>query len=147
MRQQATRDTRPELALRQLLHARGLRYRVHVRPVPELRRTADIVFTKARVTIFVDGCFWHCCPDHGTFPTANAAWWKAKLDRNVDRDAETDRVLRSEGWVVIRIWEHEAPDAGAARIAEAVAERKPRHRSFDKGLPRGNQTSPNSSRA
>ena len=100
-----SRDTLPELALRRLLHARGLRYRVHARPLPEFRRTADLVFRPARVAVFVDGCFWHRCPEHGTHPKANSDYWTPKLDRNVARDRETDERLRREGWLVIRAWE------------------------------------------
>lgn len=100
-------DTPLELALRSALHRRGLRFRVHVRPVKELRRIADVVFTKARVAIFVDGCFWHGCPDHGVLPVANGDWWKKKIDLNKSRDAETTSALRAAGWEVVRIWGHE----------------------------------------
>ena len=84
-----SRDTSPELAVRRLLHAAGLRYRVDYRPEPSLRRTADIVFTKQRVAIFIDGCYWHACPEHGTSARANADYWSDKLQRNVARDADT----------------------------------------------------------
>jgi DNA mismatch endonuclease (patch repair protein) len=80
----------------------------------------DIAFTKARIAVFIDGCFWHGCPEHGTLPRANADWWSAKLDRNKARDAETDDVLKSVGWQVIRIWEHETPDSAADRICAAI---------------------------
>ena len=103
MSRQATRDTAPELALRSRLHCLGLRYRVHVRPLPELRRTADIVFAGARVAVFVDGCFWHSCPVHGTAPIANGEWWATKLQKNVERDADTDRCLTAAGWHVVRL--------------------------------------------
>jgi len=104
------RDTGPELHLRKLLHHAGLRYRV-VYPVPGMpRRTIDIAFTRRRVAVFVDGCFWHGCPEHGSAPVANAEWWAAKLKRNAERDLETTAQLRRLGWQVIRLWEHESPE-------------------------------------
>ena len=120
MATQSTRDTEPELRLRRVLHGRGFRYRLHRRPVDGFRRTADIVFTRAKVAVFVDGCFWHRCPQHGTEPKANAAWWKVKLDKNVGRDRETDQVLTAAGWTVIRVWEHEDPEVAAGRVAELL---------------------------
>lgn len=120
MSRQATRDTSAERTLRAALHTRGLRYRIHVRPEPDLRRIADIVFTKSRVAVFVDGCFWHGCPEHATYPRRNGEWWAAKLARNKERDAETNRFLSLRGWTVIRVWEHEAPEEAAERIARAV---------------------------
>lgn len=124
MSRQATRDTAPEMELRKCLHAAGLRYRVHVKPLPGLRRTADVVFRRARVAVFVDGCFWHSCPDHGTTPLTNAEWWVAKLSRNVERDADTDRELADAGWLVVRVWEHEDPVVVADRVARAVRSRQ-----------------------
>ena len=118
---QASRVTTPELLLRRRLHAQGLRYRVHRRPLPELRRTADVVFSRARVAVFVDGCFWHGCPKHGTAPKTNADWWAVKLARNVERDAETDVLLADAGWSVVRVWEHEEPEAATARVRDALA--------------------------
>jgi DNA mismatch endonuclease, patch repair protein len=113
---QQRRDTAPELLVRRRLHAAGLRYRVNA-PLPTMpRRRADILFTRRRVAVFVDGCFWHGCPEHGTWPRANAGWWREKLERNVTRDKETDAVLRALGWTVIRAWEHEDPNSVAARI-------------------------------
>lgn len=115
-----TRDTAAEMALRRELHGRGLRYFVD-EPIPGVRRTrADIVFPTRKVAIFVDGCFWHRCPDHATDPKTNAAWWQAKLDRNFKRDRDTDVGLRELGWTVIRIWEHEDPCDAAARIEVLV---------------------------
>jgi len=116
------RDTLPERAIRSELHRRGFRFRVDRAPLPGLRSRADIVFGPARVAVYVDGCFWHSCPEHGTRPKANSEWWKRKLDRNQERDRETDRVLREHGWEVIRIWEHEDPAAAADRVEEAVRE-------------------------
>lgn len=123
MRRQAVRNTQPELLLRRRLHAAGLRYRLHMRPITSLRRDADIVFTGARVAVFVDGCFWHSCPDHATSPRANAEWWAAKLRRNAERDAETDAMLADAGWLVIRVWEHEDPAEAARRVQLALSAR------------------------
>ncbi len=117
---QASRDTRPEIALRRALHRRGLRFRIHFAPVPGLRRHADVVFTRAKVAVFVDGCFWHRCSEHGTAPKNNAEWWRRKLQRNVDRDRETDARLRDAGWTVVRVWEHESIDAAADAVVAAV---------------------------
>ena len=130
MSRQASRDTLPELLLRRRLHARGLRYTVHRRPVAEVRRTADIVFSRVRVAVFVDGCFWHGCPQHATAPKTNAVWWSTKLARNVERDRETDALLTDAGWSVVRVWEHESPEDAAARV-QAVVEASRRSRSGD----------------
>lgn len=120
MSRQASRDTNPELAVRRLLHASGHRYRLH-RPVPGLpRRTIDIAFPKAKVAVFLDGCFWHGCPQHATSPKANADWWRQKLDRNIARDRETTAHLVAAGWTVLRFWEHETPVEVADRVAVAV---------------------------
>ncbi len=123
MQANRSRDTSPEMEIRRRLHALGLRYRVDARPLPELRRRADVVFRPARVAVFVDGCFWHSCPDHGTVPRTNADYWLPKLARNVERDRDTDRALRAAGWRVVRVWEHHDPDAAARRIAGAVRRR------------------------
>lgn len=114
------RDTGPELAVRRLLHASGLRYRVDLAPVKGLRSRADIVFTRRRLAVFIDGCFWHRCPEHATFPKTNAAYWLPKLDRNAERDAETTRRLEEAGWRVMRFWEHESPSEIAGAIICAL---------------------------
>ncbi|MGA5516756.1 very short patch repair endonuclease [Streptomyces pseudogriseolus] len=120
MSRQNRRDTAPEVAVRRILHAGGLRYRVNV-PVPGMpRRTIDIVFPKAKVAVFLDGCFWHGCPQHATSPKANAEWWRTKLDKNMARDAETTEHLTQEGWTVLRFWEHEPVSDVASRIAATV---------------------------
>lgn len=119
MKAQRRRDTAPELALRRELWRRGLRYRVDHKVVGT-RRRVDVVFTRARVAVFIDGCFWHRCPIHSTLPKANAAWWLAKLDANVERDRRTDRDLEMAGWVVVRVWEHEDPVVAADRIESVV---------------------------
>jgi DNA mismatch endonuclease (patch repair protein) len=114
------RDTAPEMALRRELHARGLRYRVAY-PVPgQRRRTIDVAFTRVKVAVFVDGCYWHGCPQHGTRPRSNADWWSAKFAANQSRDRDTDRLLRELGWTVVRVWEHEYSDAAADRVEKVV---------------------------
>lgn len=120
MRAQRRRDTAPEVALRRELHRRGLRFRVQRQVLPDVRRTADIVFGPARVVVEVRGCFWHGCPTHATAPLANAAWWRNKIDRNRARDADTDMRLREAGWQVVVVWEHEDPPTAADRVQEAV---------------------------
>ncbi|WP_424190322.1 very short patch repair endonuclease [Actinokineospora sp. G85] len=123
MRANRGRDTRPELALRSAVHALGLRYRVGARPLPNVRRTADLVFTKVRVAVFLDGCFWHGCPEHHRRATgATSEFWTAKIDGNRVRDADTDERLRAAGWNVVRVWEHEDPTEAAARVEAVVNE-------------------------
>ncbi len=97
------RDSRPEVVLRRELHRRGLRFRLH----PQLPGRPDIALTRARVAIFVDGCFWHLCPSHGTVPKNNKEWWRNKLERNVARDREKDAQLATVGWLAVHVWEHE----------------------------------------
>jgi DNA mismatch endonuclease (patch repair protein) len=125
MQQQRSHDTETELTIRRLLHMRGYRYRIHVRPVSGLRREADIAFGPAKVAVMVDGCFWHACPEHATWPKSNAEWWRTKIERNQQRDAMTDLALTAAGWSVLRIWEHEACDEAVDRIAAVVDARRP----------------------
>ena len=121
MSRQRRLGTEPELQLRRLLHARGLRYRVG-HPVPgRRRRTVDIAFTRARVAVFVDGCFWHACPVHGTSPTANGEWWGNKLAGNAARDRDTDIALAVAGWSVLRVWEHVPAKEAAAEVLSLLA--------------------------
>jgi DNA mismatch endonuclease (patch repair protein) len=101
----------------------GLRYRVSIRPLKGVRRTADLVFTRRHVAVFLDGCFWHGCPTHHTAAVTNAGFWAEKVQRNRERDAETNRLLDEAGWIVIRIWEHEDPAKAAELIADAVRQR------------------------
>ena len=117
------RDTRPELRLRSHVHALGLRYRVDAQPLPGLRRRADLVFRRARVAVFLDGCFWHGCPQHYSAPGANASFWAEKVAGNAARDRETDRALAAAGWVALRFWEHEDPAEAAAAIQAVVTKR------------------------
>ncbi|WP_345578890.1 very short patch repair endonuclease [Streptomyces prasinosporus] len=120
MSRQSSRDTAPEVAVRKLLHAAGLRYRVNV-PVPGMpRRTIDIVFPKLKIAVFLDGCFWHGCPRHATRPKANAEWWRTKLDKNMARDIETTGHLAEGGWTVLRFWEHVPAEEVAATVRAAV---------------------------
>ena len=123
MSKQRSRDTGPERLLRATLHRRGLRYFVHRRPLPEMRREADVVFPRLRVAVFVDGCFWHGCPDHGTKPRRNAEYWETKIARNRARDVDTDTRLKAAGWTTVRIWEHEEPDEAANRIEQLIRQR------------------------
>lgn len=125
MARQRARDTATELALRRELHRLGLRYRVHRRPLPGVRREADVVFGPSQVAVFVDGCFWHGCPEHATWPRSNAQFWRAKIEGNRMRDIDTDRRLIEAGWVALRIWEHEDPVAAARRVWNVVATRRP----------------------
>jgi DNA mismatch endonuclease (patch repair protein) len=116
------RDTPGELALRSALRALGLRYRVDA-TLPGTRRRADVAFLGAKVAVFVDGCFWHGCPTHGTWPKANAAWWRQKIEGNRRRDRDTDRRLMRDGWVVLRFWEHEDALRAARVVASALRPR------------------------
>ncbi|MCI0463059.1 MAG: very short patch repair endonuclease [Gemmataceae bacterium] len=118
------RDTAPELALRALLFRRGFRYRIDMRPIPGLRRKADVVFLRLKVAVFVDGCFWHGCPEHATWPKANGEYWRRKILGNRARDADTDSRLAVAGWLSLRVWEHEEPTAAAERVAAVVGQRR-----------------------
>lgn len=120
------RDTKPEMAVRRAVHALGLRYRVDARPLTSLNRRADLVFTRAKVAVFIDGCYWHGCPEHGTTARTNADYWGPKIQRNRDRDADTDDRLTEAGWGVLRAWEHEDPLSVAQRIASVVQLRSER---------------------
>lgn len=111
------RDTGPELAVRRILHARGLRYRVDAPLDFDRRRRADIVFPRAHLIVFIDGCFWHGCDQHYTVPATHPEFWADKRTKNMARDIETTQRLRSEGWNVLRFWEHETPEAIADGIA------------------------------
>ncbi len=124
MSNQRSRDTAIEIALRRILHATGLRYRVHRRPLRGVRREADILFGPARVAVFVDGCFWHGCPEHATWPKNNAGFWREKIEKNRARDGDTDARLAEAGWLSVRVWEHEDAAEAAERIASLVWARR-----------------------
>ncbi|NPC95228.1 very short patch repair endonuclease [Nocardioides sp. zg-DK7169] len=127
MQANRSRDTKPELAVRRLLHARGFRYRVAAAPVAGLRRRADIVFTKQRIAVFIDGCFWHGCAEHGRKSfRRNVDYWPAKIATNMARDLDTTAHLADAGWRVLRFWEHEQPAEVASAIATAVVEERRR---------------------
>ncbi len=116
-------DTGPEMRLRSALHREGRRFRKDypIRVEGGRRIKVDIAFPGARLAVFVDGCFWHRCPEHATEPKANRDFWRAKLDRNVARDREVDRALRNAGWRVVRIWEHESVEGAVALIGGQLA--------------------------
>ena len=122
MRANRRRDTKPELALRRALHGRGLRYRKDLRLdlAGGARVRPDIAFTARRVAVFVDGCFWHACPQHGTRPAANTWYWDPKLAKNVQRDRAADAALAQAGWAVVRVWEHESVDAAVSAVVDAL---------------------------
>jgi DNA mismatch endonuclease (patch repair protein) len=124
MKAQARSDTKPEVALRSALSKHGLRYRKNVKPIKGLRREVDVHFGVAKVAIFVDGCFWHGCPEHSRPTKSNTKWWADKIARNRERDAETTDRLEEEGYEVIRVWEHEQPEVAAKQIAEVVKQRR-----------------------
>ncbi|OXR46712.1 Very short patch repair protein [Nocardia cerradoensis] len=123
MARQRRTGTAPETALRTELHRRGLRYFVDRAPLPGLRRRADLVFPRRKVAVYVDGCFWHRCPEHATYPKNNAEWWAEKLAGNVARDRDTDARLTAAGWLVVRVWEHENSVAAADRVQSALSGR------------------------
>ena len=124
MQSNKSRDTKPELALRSAVHALGLRYRVAAKPLAGLRRTADLVFPTAKVAVFLDGCFWHGCPQHHTVASANARFWADKVEGNRARDRDTDERLAAAGWISVRVWEHEDPVEAADRVRAVVRERR-----------------------
>ncbi|MFG2554968.1 very short patch repair endonuclease [Streptomyces sp. NPDC048581] len=115
-----SRDTKPEKLVRSLLHAQGLRYRVAAKPLPGIRRTADIVFRPAKLAVFIDGCYWHGCPQHYVPPKTNPGYWSDKVARNMARDRDTDEQLRAAGWTVLRFWEHDPAEDCAIKIAATV---------------------------
>lgn len=115
------RDTLPELRVRQLVHAAGLRYRVDHPPLANNRRLrADLVFTRSKIAVFIDGCFWHGCPQHYVASRTNTDYWGPKIAANAERDARNTALLEAEGWTVLRFWAHIAAEQAAARITEAV---------------------------
>ncbi|MFN8075783.1 MAG: very short patch repair endonuclease [Kineosporiaceae bacterium] len=120
MRSNKGRDTAPELALRRAVHTLGLRFYVSRRPIAAVRRTADLVFPRLKLAVFLDGCFWHGCPDHHTVAKTNAEYWAAKVEANRRRDRDTDARLVEQGWTVLRVWEHEEARLAADRIRVAV---------------------------
>jgi DNA mismatch endonuclease (patch repair protein) len=120
-------NTKPELAVRQLVHSAGLRYRVHFPPLAGLRRRADLVFTKQRVAVFIDGCFWHGCLEHHHDVATNSQYWSPKLLGNRERDRDTTSKLEAAGWIVLRYWEHQQP----AEVADDIERNVRSIRGFD----------------
>lgn len=118
------KDTSAEMAIRRELHRRGFRYRVDYTVLRKPRRTADLAFPKLKIAVFIDGCFWHGCPEHGTWPKQNAEFWRQKIEANISRDEDTNERLSGLDWRVIRIWEHEAPEAAVERIVKVVSKAK-----------------------
>ena len=119
-------DTKPELALRSALHALGYRYRKDFRlDLPARRVRPDIAFTARKVAVFVDGCFWHACPDHGSQPKNNEWYWSPNLARNVERDRAADAALAQAGWIVVRLWEHVPVTEAVALVTAAVGDPRP----------------------
>jgi DNA mismatch endonuclease (patch repair protein) len=123
MRANRRTDTKPEMALRKALHRQGYRYRKDYRlDLAEGKRVRpDIAFTARRVAVFVDGCFWHACPDHGSKPANNTWYWGPKLLRNVERDRAADAALAAAGWDVVRIWEHVPVEDAVTAVLDALA--------------------------
>jgi len=122
------RDTAPEKALRSALHRKGLRFRLDEKPIESLNRKADIVFRSAKVAVFVDGCFWHGCPIHGTQAKANAEFWARKIEQNKERDLDTTKRLEAYGWIVVRVWEHEDIEEASQRIYDIILKCKQKAR-------------------
>jgi DNA mismatch endonuclease (patch repair protein) len=121
------RDTAPEKALRSALHSRGLRFRIDQKLIKELNRKADIVFRSVKVAVFVDGCFWHGCPIHGTQAKANAEFWQNKIEQNQVRDLDTNNRLKKAGWRIVRVWEHEDPERVSKKIYSLIVKRRNAH--------------------
>ena len=137
------RDTPPELALRRALHQLGHRFWVdHALPF-DRRKRADLLFPSARVAVFVDGCFWHGCPKHVTWPKSSAAWWRAKIEGNRVRDRRTNRALRRRGWAVVRVWEHQEVSVAAQRVATVLAAAQRRKGHHPPGAPSGDPCTSN----
>jgi DNA mismatch endonuclease (patch repair protein) len=113
-------DTTLEALLRSELHKRGLRFRKHVNVHGSVKCRADIIFRRAQICVFVDGCYWHGCPKHFRTPRVNSAWWNEKIADNRQRDRRKSAALRRQGWKVIRIWEHQLSPKGVARVAESI---------------------------
>ena len=120
MSRMPTKDSKPEIRLRKTLYSEGLRYRIHRKDLPG---KPDISFGPARVAVFVDGCYWHNCPEHGTIPKSNSEWWEEKFQRNRERDSRNDALLREMGWLPIHVWEHEDPDEAACKICGIIKRR------------------------
>lgn len=126
MSRQQRSGTQCEMRVRRLLHGAGLRYRVDFRPFPEVRTRVDIGWKTIRLAVYIDGCFWHGCPEHFIAPKSNGEWWQTKLQSNRQRDQRTNALLRHYGWTVLRFWEHEPPEEVAIAIVEKHADLGPK---------------------
>lgn len=124
MRNTRQRDTPMEISVRTLLQEHHLRFEVDRSIAGVTRARPDVLFPAERVAVFLDGCFWHSCPEHGTTPHANRQWWIEKLAANVERDRRHDQELTAAGWLVLRFWEHEAPEFVAEEIERRVRGRQ-----------------------
>ncbi|MCT1515623.1 very short patch repair endonuclease [Dietzia cercidiphylli] len=125
MKKQKRKDTKCELAVRRQLHRSGVRFRVDFRPLPDQLFRVDVGWKGRKVAVFIDGCFWHGCPEHGSLPKSNSNWWAAKLDGNRARDRRADSALRTAGWTVLRFWEHENPESVAKVIVATLRSGQP----------------------
>jgi DNA mismatch endonuclease (patch repair protein) len=128
------RNTQLEVDLRRALHRVGLRFRKHRRPLPAIRCEADVVFPRLKVAVFVNGCFWHACPDHATWPVVNAAFWTPKIEGNRARDLKNDRLLTDSGWTVVRLWEHQPIEEMVEAVNDATIEARRRLGDEKEGL-------------
>jgi DNA mismatch endonuclease, patch repair protein len=117
------RNTSVELSLRRALHAKGLRFRIHRQAIPGLRCEPDILFPTPRVAVFVDGCWWHGCPEHWSPPNRNREWWTRKILLNTERDRRHDEILTAAGWCVVRIWEHQPVDEAVEHVQRVICDR------------------------
>ena len=118
------KGTAAEMALRRELYRRGLRYRVDYEVLEKPRRVADVAFPGLRIAVFVDGCFWHGCPEHASWPKQNAEFWRQKIEANQQRDRDTNERLDRMGWTVLRFWQHESPAEAAESIARMVRNKR-----------------------
>lgn len=134
------RDTKPELSVRRELHRRGFRYRVDHPPIESPRRRADIVFTRHRVAVFIDGCFWHGCPDHCKLPKTNTDYWHKKIAANAARDTDTDHALRTAGWTVMRFWAHVPRDQIVESVVSVITPSTMAIRSTSSPIPSSQQS-------
>lgn len=116
------RDTSIEVRLARELHDLGLSFESNVAAIPGTRSRPDLLFATPKIAVFVNGCFWHGCPDHGTWPKHNAAWWRTKIEANRERDVKNDDVLTRAGWIVLRYWEHDDPRVAAREIAKRIGQ-------------------------
>ncbi len=127
------KGTDAEMALRREMHRIGLRYRIDYEVLRKPRRVADVAFPGRKIAVFVDGCFWHGCPEHATWPKRNAEFWRQKIEANRRRDMDTNDRLRSAGWTVLRFWSHESPAEAAKAVARVVAEADLKHQASSSG--------------